>query len=100
MLIEEYQNLVISEPDFGNLAEKREYGDFVTVNFATTPINDLEDIRFVIEEQCENSLNEIKKLRGETPVAIYFYSQPISKKNDTILLGWKAWTSERRGLKQ
>ena len=95
MLIPEFEKLRIKEPH-PELKEHVSYGDFVEVNHKTTPVNDIEDIRSVLEEQCEESLLKVRNMRGETPIAIWFYLQPHPKSKDFSFYGWQGWVDKRK----
>ena len=95
MMIEEFEKLRITEP-YPDLKERKTYGDFVEIDHKVTPLNDIEDIRSVLEEQCEKSLLDIRKMRGETPVAIYFFLQPHPDTKDCSFFGWQAWMNKRK----
>ena len=91
MLTEEFQKLIIDKP-YDELKSFITYADFVEIDHKKTPLNDIEDIRSVLEEQCEDSLKKVRDMRGEIPVAIHFLLQPHPDKRDTSLYAWQAWT--------
>lgn len=93
-MIAEFQKLRIEEPH-PELKEHVSYGDFVEVDHKTTPVNDIGDIREVLEDQCERSLLRIREMRGETPIAIWLFLVPHPDKLECSKYGWQVWTNKR-----
>jgi len=93
MMIEEFQKLVIEKP-YTDLKKFKTYGDSVEIDYNTIPVNDIEDIRAVLEEQCEKSLLKIRDIRGEIPVAIHFFLQSHPTEKNLANFAWQAWTKK------
>lgn len=93
MLTEEYQNLVVKRPP-PELAKNVQYMDFVEIDRATIPVSDIDEIWAVLEDQCEESLKEIKRMRNEVPVAIQLFTMPHPENKRYTQFGWKAWVKK------
>lgn len=93
MLTEEYQKLVVEKPP-PELKKNIQYMDFVEIDRDKTPVADIDEIWAVLETQCEESLEEIKKIRGEVPVAIQLFTMPHPENKRYTQFGWKAWVKK------
>ena len=96
MLTEEYQKLVVKSPspELAKNIQYIQYMDFVEIDRDKVPVADIDEIWAVLEDQCEESLKEVKKIRGEIPVAIQLFTMPHPENKRYTQFGWKAWVKK------
>ena len=79
-----------------------QYAEFVDVKQGE--LNDVKTLMDLLKEQALVTLREVHRLRGEKPVGIYFWKNPVPEianyfvpmKPNHDRYGWGAWTDRKR----